>query len=307
MLRNLHIKLFALLLAALFWFFIIGAENRFLVVPDSLPVVAFNLGQELALVEELGTVSVSVQASDQSIFEGLTAENFEAYVDLRTVGVGTHMMPVSVTSKNPQVRVTSIQPREIEVTIEPVRERQITLEARISGQPAQSYTITGVDLQGATLSVSGAETLLQSIMKAEAVVFLRGTESAPYSTNQLDVHFYNEDGDEVHNLRYTADALSAVVTIIESDITKSVGIRALIEGTPADGKVSSITLDPSVVELRGPRHIMEKLTLVETEPIAISTATNTFTKQVTLRLPSGVKIAPGGVGEVSVRVEIGSQ
>ena len=65
MFKHLHIKIFSLLLAIVFWIFVVSLENNFVELPNAVPVEVFNLAPDLAIATKLGEVRLTVRSSDQ--------------------------------------------------------------------------------------------------------------------------------------------------------------------------------------------------------------------------------------------------
>ena len=140
-LKNLRFKILALVFAAIFWVFVVSMENTFYKLPDAVPVHVFNQAEDLALASEIGSVSLMLRADETVALKTLSAGDFEAYIDLKSAGAGMRNVSVFVTSKNPSVSVLKIEPSEIEVELEPVEEKLVSLEASIKGEPAHGFSI----------------------------------------------------------------------------------------------------------------------------------------------------------------------
>ena len=73
--------------------------------------------------------------------------------------------------------------------------------------------------------------------------------------------------------------------MLEETRIKEVEVKAIIEGTPADGyQVSEVRTVPSKVPLSGPQSRIEQVTEAVTEPISIGNLTAMVTVQVALDL-----------------------
>ena len=139
MLRNIPLKILSLVLAVIFWFFVLSLENNFYKVPFEIPVQVFNISSELALSSPLPNVSITVSSQDSGALRKLSVEDFEAYVDVRAAGAGSHLLTVLVTSKNPQISVMRVDPDEMEIALEPVREKLVAVVLEIEGEPAAGF------------------------------------------------------------------------------------------------------------------------------------------------------------------------
>lgn len=303
MLKNLHLKILSLILAMVFWVFVVSLENTFFELPDEIPLQVFNLAPELALSTKLPPVKLTVRASDPVALRRLSSADFEAYVDLRNIGAGQRQVPVLVTSKNAQVNVVKSDPAELALTIEPVRQKLVSLLSEVKGQPAKGFRIDSVKLSDETVAVKGAASILSKISSAKALIQLDGTETKNV-TKKAKITVYDATGIALDELKIDNEDVSVLLTIVEVSNSKQLGIRAVITGSAVNGVVKRIEVLPAVVSVKGQRDTLEKLEILETEPIDISKADASFEKRVRIVLPVGVMLEEGEKAEAVVKVEI---
>lgn len=307
MLKNLHLKILSLILAMLFWVFVVSLENTFFELPDEIQLQVFNLAPELALSTKLPFVKLIVRASDPVALRRLSSADFEAYVDLRNIGAGQQQVPVLVTSKNSQVNVVKSDPAELALTIEPVRQKLVNLLPEVKGQPAKGFRVDAVRLSDAAVAVKGAASILAKISSAKAFIQLDGTE-AENATKKAKIMIYDAAGIALDELKIDeAEDISAFLTIVEVSNSKQLGIKAVITGSVVNGVVKRIEVSPAVISVKGPREVLNKLEILETEPIDISKVDASFEKRVRLVLPVGVTLEEGEKVEAVVKVEITQQ
>lgn len=303
MFRNLPLKIFSLFLAALFWFFIISLESRFVQVPGEVAIQAFNLAPNTALSSKLGTAKIGVRVEDTLRAANLKPGDFEAYVDLSVTGVGRSMVRVSVSSKNPSVSVVRIEPREVEVFIEPLREKLVRISGRVTGAPASGYAVESVTLAPSAVSVLGADAQLKRIARAEAVGALDGTEAASFSTTRLAVAFYDTVGRTVEAVQMKETELTAQINLKATRVTKQVGVRAILNGSPQTGFVKAVEVIPALVSITGSQEKLSAISALETETIDLSKESASFEKVVRLALSDGITVSDGAP-TVTIKVTI---
>lgn len=303
MFRNLHLKLFSLLLAMIFWVFVVSIENTFYQFPGEVAIQVFNQAADLAFASPLGSVKLIIRTTNSVSLRSLSPNDFEAYVDLRNVAAGKRKVPVLVTAKNPAVSVVRIEPSEIEVILSPVREKVISLKTTQRGQPSRGFRVQGIKLSQQTVKISGAESLLKKISNVKAEIMLEGTEDANVS-KQITPKIYDASGGELKGLDINPETLEVMLTIVESEISKSLGIRPRFSGALLSGVVKKIVTNPGVTVVTGSRETLEKLDVLETEVIDLKGIEESFEKTVKLILPTGISLGEGEKGEVRVGVEV---
>lgn len=303
MFKHLSLKIFALLCAVIFWGFVVSLENNFYKLPDAISVQVFNQAPELALASKPNTVTLTLRSQDADVFKTLSVANFEAYVDLRSVGAGTHKLPVSVTSKNSAVSVMKIEPAEVSVELSPVREKTISIKPIVKGEPAKGFKVELVKLERETIEVRGAENVLAKIGSAKAEVSLDGTERQTVDKIATFL-IYDKEGATLADLEIKQKELKAKVTIVEVETTRSVGVQAKIIGSVTNGVIKSITVEPAVLILKGKRETVDKIVVIETEIIDLRRVEESFERKVKVTMPAEVTLAEGQNAVVTVKVEI---
>lgn len=304
MFKNFHIKIFAVCAAIVFWLFAVSIENSFYRFPGEISIQVFNQAQELALASQLGTVKLTIRAQDPNLFKTLSANDFEAYIDLRNIGVGVRRVPVSVSSRNPAVSVLSAAPSEIEITLEPVREKTITLISEVVGNPADGFRVQEIRLSKSQITVSGADSLLRRISQAKAQISLDGRERQNIA-REATVILYDRAGSVLEGVNVDDRNIEASVVIAEVETSRQIGIKPKITGSVSNGAVKKIEVEPAVISVVGLRDALENLDYIETESVDLKDATETiFEKTVKVVLPVGISLASGENNEVKIKVEI---
>lgn len=303
MFKNLHVKIFALLLAVLFWIIVASLENNFYQMPQDVQIRVFNQAPELALSSKLETVKLTVRSQDVALLRRLLPDDFEAYVDLRNVGAGDRVLPVSVTSKNPQVNVVRVDPSEVKVALEPMRQKYVALALAVSGKPAVGFKVGSVKLSADSVIVKGASSALAKIASAKAEVVLNGAEKEDV-VKAVKVKIYGRAGAEIEELQIESTDIAASVAIVAEEGSKQVEIKAKLTGTLANGTVKTIEVLPAMVFISGSSEALAAIETVETEPIELAGASESFSKKAKLLLPAGVRLQEGQPQEAEVKVVI---
>lgn len=306
MFKNLHIKFIALVLAIIFWIFIVSLENTFYNFPSEVPIQVFNQAEGLALTANLGSVKLTLRTQDSQVLRGLSVSDFEAYIDLRNIGSGMRRMPIAVTSKNPQVSVIRTVPSDVEIELQPIKEKLISVTAEVKGSPALGFGMESVKLSKDKITVSGAESILKNIASAEAEVNLQGNEKDK-KVLPVTIVVYDKNGIPLEGLKVKDSDLSAVVSVIEIESSKQVGVKPVAIGSVLNGTVKNIEAVPSVVSITGSRLAILNIQMLLTENIDLKDLPEGGERSVKLILPEGVSLAKDEPANVTVKIEIEKQ
>ena len=90
------------------------------------------------------------------------------------------------------------------------------------------------------------------------------------------------------------DLLTPSLTIrLEPMVTKTAGVVAVLEGNPAPGyAVASVNLTPDRIVLKGTDAMLSAIETVNTRPLNLEAAAESFKKQVPLNLPEAIGVEP---------------
>jgi hypothetical protein len=177
-----------------------------------------------------------------------------------------------------------------------------------SGQPDEAKVRAALEWK-LPPGLGTTEPLPQTVM-----VSVQGTRSATRRAERADVRLSADLSDadvgehsldfaslEVTGLPPTVSIVgfspASVRTTLDQEAVRKAKANALIVGDPAPGyRVVSTTLEPHVVEIRGPRILVADLPDVRTKPIDVSNLSGDLDTQADLELPWGLHLAtPGGL------------
>lgn len=288
--NNIPVKLLALAMAAVFWFFVLSSANTFYSFPDKLNIEPFNLPDGLAVVNELGTAQITVRAS-QDVYKTLTSENFTVYVDLKGLAAGSKQVDLSVNSKKTDVSVVSISPESIPVVLEDLTTKEVPLTFALEGEPAVNYEAVFSEPDAQSVTVSGAKSVLDKVNSAVATLVLQGDETFDVARSAT-ISILDQEGEELTLITSSPAQidLNARVSLMESQ--KTVGIKVLV-GEIEAGFLDSIKVTPNVIQIQGDADVLDDILYLETAEINIPSGQEVYKTTVKLILPDGVKSADG--------------
>ncbi len=180
LLKNIHIKLLAVVSALLLWLFVVGVENYVYVFPTELPVKIINLGQNVSVANELAKVKVRYKATDNT-GANINSNEFELFLDAQNLNEGSHSLEVNFISKNPKITVVAIEPPRLDLYLESITSKEVTVSNTVSGTPAKGFDLKSVKLSQDKIKISGAASVLAGITDLPIRVSLDGTENADFS------------------------------------------------------------------------------------------------------------------------------
>jgi YbbR domain-containing protein len=301
LLANWELKGLAVLSAILFWFLVIGTENSFYTFPEPIPVKAFNLADDLAVSEELPSVTLRLKIDKRESIKNITVDDFSAFVDLQGQKEGEISVQVEVSAKNPDIAVVKVEPAKINVTIEKMDEKTIPVEYKIEGEVEEGYQVEEVTLSSEEVKIKGAGQVLNELFVATALINLDGYTKD--IDTQVSLIAYNNDGEEVDGVVFEEKTVDVSVDIEPRNNQKIVGVQPSIIGKPDDSVwIESINVDPSYLILEGKKSVLDDIEYIATQEIVVDgiVENKTFNVQAA-QLPEGVEITEDSIA-VSIKV-----
>lgn len=301
--KNFWIKLFCLLSATILWIYIAAGQNTIGKYPGSLKIKAINLPSGLIANYDVNTVEIKVMA-EPGVWSKLSSDTFSAYVDLSSHSEGTYEFPVNVVSSTPGVQIVEKNPEKILVSLEPVIQKEISINKKTEGSAAEGLVAGTIDLDVSKVVVRGPKSIIDNITEATAVIALNG--EADKFTKKISLAALDEKGEKIGNITFDPPEVNASVLIVKASNNKSVGIKVKTEGYAKTGYfVSNISVTPSIVDITGPTSLLSDVNYVETNSIDLTNSSSDFEKEVGLSLKSGLALQAGTQSKVRVKITFG--
>lgn len=179
LLKNIQIRILAILSALLLWMFVVGVENYVYLLPNEVQVKVTNLSQNVSVAKELSKVKIRYRKQDEA--GTISPTEFEVSVDAQNLTEGEYNLPISAISKNPKVSVVAVEPATLNLKLEANTSKEIAVEAIVTGNPDKEFELKEVKLSSEKVKVSGASSLLGSLKSLPIRVNLDGSENADFS------------------------------------------------------------------------------------------------------------------------------
>ena len=176
-------------------------------------------------------------------------------------------LPVRVTSLQPgEVEVLEFQPTTVSVALDQLAERAVRVEVDTGNVP-EGLAIGTPRTSHEEVTASGPESQLGRVDHAVARVqiFDSGIDVRQPQVPLVPVDI---DGREVESVELEPATIQVEIDVRAVETSKTVPIRAVLTGNPADGfQVNAVTVEPAVVTIFGAPDAVEEVTEVTTEPL----------------------------------------
>lgn len=291
--NNIGYKLLALLLAIILWYYVAGQRDPIVERSYSVPVTVQSIAADRLLVSSLPEVRVTAKGM-RSIMNGISKDDFRAYVVIPEQDVGEKTFPVQVEAPS-GVQLVSISPERVTVELDALTEKQVSVRVLVRGETATGFTYKDPAVTPEQVTLKGPSRLLDEITEVQAVVEVDGAQSDISRQVKVQLATNNDQ------ITVTPDTVQVQLSVVTSGPVKTVALAVVVEGEVAKGfEVKSQSVDPSNLRVTGPEQIIANLREIRTPPVDLSGAQGTISKEVELALPDGVI----SLGRTKVKVTI---
>ncbi|MCY3655089.1 MAG: CdaR family protein [Chloroflexi bacterium] len=302
--RTPRLLALSVVLGIALWVFVTEDEDPSIagVFPSQIPVTFVNVGQDLAVANNLGTVDLRIEASEER-WESLTAANFEASVNLAGLTAREQSVPVRVDVTGTRgVRILAVEPPAITVNLEQVVSRIIPVEPRLLGAPPSGFEIVQTVPERVTVEILGPESLVELAERAVAEINVTGITVGFQQVAELVPRGASEG--RIRGLSVHPSTVSVRVDVQKSTVSKTVPFTVELLGEPASGyRVAGVTVTPSVARIEGTLEVLQDMEQIRLGFVRLDGADRDIRVSLVGAVRRGVTATDGASARVVVAIE----
>jgi len=297
----------ALVLAIIVWVSAVSSadpnEEREYAVP--IPVTMLGLDPDLVITgQHDDQVKVSIRAP-RSIQERLAAnpEAIHAFINLSGLKAGEHTLEAQIAIDLSPTRVTQVSPAEITLTLENILSKELPVEISQTGSLPIGYeTGTPVLSQDSAL-VIGPESQVVKVERVVASVDLNNVITS--ISRQVELKALDARGVIVNGINLNPTQVNVEIPVTQLGGYRNVFVKIVTTGQIAQGfYLTGILADPPTITIYStdPELAANMPAFIETTPLNLNGALESFEEDVNLNLPEGIVVV--GDQQVTIRVSI---
>lgn len=304
--HNTGTKFFSLVLAILFWFFVMDqVDPEITKVFESVPVQLINqqeLDQNNLIIMDQHDYLVDVEVTGRrnNVLD-LNASSIYLWADVRNVEKGSNVLQINKTINSDAVTIQTLTPNEIVLSVDQIVSIPKQVRVFISGDFQTDLYQNGLTISPEEVKVTGPETLVNQVAYLGAT--LNVTNLSTDTTKEVSLVPYDNDGEMVNGITLENSYSSVSIIIGQS---KTLDISTTVNGSPAEGyKVVSVNVSPTSATLSGNESTVNTLTTLASEVINLTgVETETFIVEKNLVLPEGVSSnVEDNIVQIEVQIE----
>ena len=237
--NNLSLKIVAVLISTMLWLISININDPYQSKDYTVTVqlqninIMTNAGKYVEVAQKSDEISVRVRGS-RSVMDTFTASNIVAVADLNELDEKNRIPIKLTTTKTDGNKIERIHADQeyVTVTVEDLYKIQKRIEVVTKNIPQEGYILGKTTTEQNALSISGPESLVNTVGKATVTVDLAGATDDV--SMLLPIELYDLDGKRIIDSRLTA-SINQVQCVANILATKEVPIVFEVQGQAAKG------------------------------------------------------------------------
>ena len=296
----------ALVLAIIVWVSSVTASDPNQVITYETPIQLEILGQNPDLVithQEVEGVTVTLKAP-RSVHAKLANDPslISANINLSGLEAGDHALTPEVIVDLRPVQVVEISPASVDLSLEKVASKTMPISLIQTGGLPVGYQTRNARLNQNEVKLVGPESLVATVV--EVAAFIDVSELTTSINRTLDLTPLNEAGEAVEGVALSPNRVDLSMDVEQLVGYRNVFVKIVTSGSVAQGyHLTSIVVDPPTLTVyaENPDLIRGMPAFIETEPVNLNGAQQSFESRVGLQLPEGIVV----IGDQSVMVSVG--
>ena len=290
-------------LALVVWFAITDSQNE--VIEErlgfGLSVEAAGASGELDTASRIPTALITISGRRDEV-EDAQPEDFVARIDLAGLAAGTHQLPISVTSINPEIRVRAVSPPSVDVTLEAIVQRVVPVRVLVSNPPPLGFEVSEPILSTPTVVVSGLQRRVDLVDSVVATVDVAG---ATVDVNlPVTVQPRTGTGAVASEVQLEPSTVTVLVPIEQAIFRREVAISPRLVGQVAAGfRVLDVSVEPLTIVVVGSLDALEGAISASTRAVLLTGVRTNVERTVAIIAPEGLALESEATVRVQVTVE----
>lgn len=312
--HNLGLKILSLVVAFAVWLLVVNINDPVISITYSGIGVEIvnadyleNQGKTYEVLNRTNVINVTLTGK-RSIVESIRKENIKAIADIQYIGNSDSVaIQLSTNKNNSKLESLKGSRTSVKLNIEDLKTIHMPITVNVTGTPEDGYVVGEITTDQNTISVSGPESVISTIERAEASVDVSDRNS--YIQTSSKILLYDADNKliDTKKLSMNINSIGITVPILP---TKSLTVSYYIKGNPADGYIvnGEPELSYSKVRVYGKQSVLDstRAIVIPESELDITGMTEDFTKSIKINdyLPEGVKLVNPDIDKEVVTIHI---
>jgi len=304
--RHLRSFFWALAIALAVWIAAVTASDPDMVRTYPSPIKIEIVGQDPGLVIDSNIpqeAQITLRAP-QSVWNQLTIlpNSVRAILDLSGLNTGDHKLNLQIQIDARPVRIVTVSPSTISLTLEPLITRNFMLQSTLSGQPAIGYLEGDLTISPKQVALAGPKSIVTRVATVRVTLDLTGVREN--IDQSLPIEVLDANNAPVTGLTVHPDSAHVTIPVSRQGGFRDMAVKVIVRGQVAGGyRLDNISVFPPVVTVYSADPDLTNALpgVVETQPLDLQNASDNLNLRVSLNLPAGISV----VGSQTVLIQAG--
>jgi YbbR domain-containing protein len=304
--RNLRTFLWALVLGISVWVAAVTSADpdEVRAYPNAVPIQLVGQDPGLVITSDVPKDVLLTLRAPRSVWDEMTSrpDSVRAILDLSGTTAGAHKITLQIQIDARPVRIVTVAPSAVDVTMEPLVTRNFAVETTLSGQAAIGYQAGDLALQPKEVVVSGPDSLVSKVVRARVAVNINGVRES--IDQDIPIETLDQNNSRVSGVTIQPASAHVSLPVIRQGGFRDMAVKVVVRGQVAPGyRLDSISVFPPVVTVYSDNaDLVSGLPgVVETQPLDLNSASSNLSLRVSLDLPAGISVA----GQQTVLIQAG--
>lgn len=293
------IKVISILVSLIIWIYVVYFQNpQYEKWIKNIPVTKTNMSTDfstgkLKIMEtNSDTVDIKVRGSRKTIAK-LNNQNIKVSADMISIAKeGQYSLSTNVVFPVGGIAVLNKEPYTLDLSVDKVSNKKLKIEVKKTGNLKSGHEIDTQTITPETVSITGPQSILNSISKAIITVDVNNKVSDIKGNYLIELFDSNNSKIENPNLSKSVDFAEALFTVAA---TKEVKIVPKVKfSNVGNGKeVTASVTGNKTVFIKGKSSVLESISEIYTKEFTFSNIQNGYVATVELDIPENVSLADG--------------
>jgi YbbR domain-containing protein len=304
--RNLRTFLWALVLGISVWVAAVTSADpdEVRAYPNAVPIQLVGQDPGLVITSDVPKDVLLTLRAPRSVWDEMTSrpDSVRAILDLSGTTAGAHKITLQIQIDARPVRIVTVAPSAVDVTMEPLVTRNFAVETTLSGQAAIGYQAGDLALQPKEVVVSGPDSLVSKVVRARVAVNINGVRES--IDQDIPIETLDQNNSRVSGVTIQPASAHVSLPVIRQGGFRDMAVKVVVRGQVAPGyRLDSISVFPPVVTVYSDNaDLVSGLPgVVQTQPLDLNSASSNLSLRVSLDLPAGISVA----GQQTVLIQAG--
>lgn len=304
--RRIIVKGVCLLLSFILWLYVSNVENPTR-TSDLKDVSVELLNDEILNSSNLylsknqnPSVDLKLEGKAKDIYS-VKKGDFILKADLSNYALksGENNIPVEIISAPDNIVIKNRSVLTVKVDLEEGTEKNFKVHSGVKTTFKEGVSKKSIKVSPDSVKVSGPESLIKSIESVE----LKGEllEISKDITKTFNIVALDSDGNEISGVKFSESTGKLIVSVGGS---KQVKVNVVEKGKlPANLILKAISLSVNNISIIGDFDKIKSIQQIDTEPIDLSSITESKSVNVNLKLPDGVYLSDN-ISNITANIEV---